>query len=202
MEGTNAAGAPPAAPREDLSLALRNLPPGTLSGLDALCDHAFWLTALRQAEVGISNEDIFRFRFQEICKAASSRLAFLAGSGEYTSFNMRYLIMQLVEQCEDMHSYTRRLEKYVVKLQKRVESLEAEQLATQAEQAAAQAEREQQHQQQLRAAAAATAAAVAVAGTGQAGAAAASLPAVKQEASVEHSKRRSSASAETGDGEP
>ena len=78
----------------------RNLPPGTLSGLDALCDHAFWLNALRQAEVGISNEDIFRFRFQEICKAASSRLAFLAGSGEYTSFNLRYLITQLVEQCE------------------------------------------------------------------------------------------------------
>ncbi|GFR48355.1 hypothetical protein Agub_g10244 [Astrephomene gubernaculifera] len=126
MDPSSAPNCPPSMARsgEDLSRAFRNLPPGTLAGLDALCDHSYWLSVMRQAEIDISNEDIFRFRFGEISKTASNRLAFLAGSGEFGNFNLRYLIQQLVEQCSDMHSYTRKLEKYVVKLQRRVEELE------------------------------------------------------------------------------
>ncbi|KAG2483030.1 hypothetical protein HYH03_018060 [Edaphochlamys debaryana] len=111
---------------EDLSRAFRGLPPGTLSGLDALCDHNLWQSLMRQAEIEIQNEDIFRFRFSEISKTAANRLAFLAGSGEFSQFNLRYLVQQIVEQCADMHEYTRKLERYVVKLQRQVEELEAD----------------------------------------------------------------------------
>ncbi|GLC41479.1 hypothetical protein PLESTM_001200400 [Pleodorina starrii] len=142
---------PPSGPPrsgEDLSRAFRNLPPGTLSGLDALCDHNYWLSVMRQAEIEISNVDIFRFRFSEISKSASNRLAFLAGSGEYGSFNLRYLIQQLVEQCADMHKYTRKLEKYVVKLQRQVEDLEAEQRQRDREQPPQQLQQQLPPQQQ------------------------------------------------------
>ncbi|KAG2436316.1 hypothetical protein HXX76_006627 [Chlamydomonas incerta] len=129
--------------KEDLSHAFRNLPPGTLAGLDGMCDYVFWLHAMRRAEVEVS-EDALRTRFLDICKAASSRLAFLAGSGEYTSFNMRYLITQLVEQCEESHAYGRKLERHMARLQQQLEGAEAELVAVQAQHAQALAAAQQQ----------------------------------------------------------
>lgn len=60
----------PPGQREDLSRVWRNLPPGTLAGLDSLVDGAFWMSIMRQAEIEVQNEDIFRFRYAPPWKAA------------------------------------------------------------------------------------------------------------------------------------
>eukprot|EP00198_Chlamydomonas_reinhardtii_P005509 XP_001694845.1 predicted protein [Chlamydomonas reinhardtii] len=93
----------------------RNLPPGTLAGLDALTECGYWERIMSAADIELSDISVFRCRFAEINRSAANRLAFLAGSGEYGTFNIKFLIGQLVEQCTDMHRYTRRLENYVAR---------------------------------------------------------------------------------------
>lgn len=106
---------------------LRTLPAGTAQGLEELTSHEFWNYVMKQAEIEVSNEDLFRFRFSDVGSCVASRLAFLAGSGEFTTFNARYLINNIVDQAAEMHRYTRKLEKYCVKLQQRLEQTQQQQ---------------------------------------------------------------------------
>lgn len=118
---------PPDLGAADVQKLLRALPSGTILGLEELTSHDYWSYVLKQAEIDVSNDELLKYRFTDIGSHFASRLAFLAGSGEYASFNARYLISNIVEQCAEMHHYTRRLEKYCVKLQQRLAEQQAQQ---------------------------------------------------------------------------